>query len=433
MKTNIDIDLAPFQGKKVLCAVSGGADSMCLLHALHSAGISVTAAHFEHGIRGEESKRDMDFVQSWCKDNSIPFVCGRAHVPAYAAEHSMGIEEAARLLRYDFLERQRIELGCDYIATAHNLDDNAETLLMHLIRGSGAKGLSGIPRQRGHIVRPLLDVCRRDIERYLRENAVPHVEDSTNQSEDYTRNLIRRRLMPVIAEINPGFNQAAMRTAALMQQDEQCLGDMAAAFLRENLRDNAIPCSALCAAPAAVSSRALRLALPGLDMEHVEALLSFAAAPGHGALSMPGRQIIRDAGLIYLQAPEHAALPDRPLPLDKWIILPECGLKVRAEITHYRGEVNGLFKNFYIKYEIICSDIYVTGRRAGDSLRPLGRGLSKTLKALFVEKKYPAHKRDCCPVIRDAEGPLLVWGIAVDERAAPGLNEKALKICFEEI
>ncbi len=430
---NIDLDLRPFAGKKVLCAVSGGMDSMCLLHLLHTAGVSLCAAHFEHGIRGGESLRDMDFVRRYCGDNAIPFVCEQGDVPACAARSGMGTEEAARTLRYEFLERQRLAQGCELIATAHNLEDNAETLLMHLIRGSGAKGLSGIPRQRGHIIRPLLDVSRRDIERYMAENNVPHVEDSTNRSEDYTRNLIRSRLMPLICGINPGFPRAAMRSAALMQRDEQCLSEMAEAFLRENLRDNTISCRALASAPAAISSRALRLALPGLDMEHVDSLLDFAKSPGHGALSLPGRQIVRDAGLIYLDAPERPALPDRLLEPDKWLILPECGLRLRAEIVEYRGEVNGLFKTSYLKCEIINSDIRVTGRRAGDSLRPLGRGCTKTLKALFVEKKYPAHLRDCCPVIRDAEGPLLVYGIAMDERARPELNKKALKICFEEI
>jgi len=429
----IELDLSPFEGEKVLCAVSGGMDSMCLLHLLHSAGIAVTAAHFEHGIRGDESERDMAFVQGWCQANSIPFVCGRAHVPSYAAENSMSVEEAARKLRYEFLEQQLESLGCRYIATAHNLEDNAETLLFKLIRGSGTKGLSGIPRQRGHIIRPLLDVSRRDIEAYMLQNALPHVEDSTNQSDDYTRNLIRHRLMPLIAEINPRFPQAAARTARLMERDEKCLQTLAEDFLRDNLENNAISCKALCSAPAAISSRALRLMLPGLKMEHVEDILAFAGACGQGRLSLPGRTLVRDAGLIYFAPPEQAKLPDRPLTPGKWIILPEAGLKVRAEITEYKGEVNGLFKNFYLKYENICSDIYVTGRREGDSLRPLGRGCRKKLKALFVEKKYPAHKRDCCPVVRDAEGPLLVYGIAVDERATPEINRKALKICFEEI
>ncbi len=430
---SINIDLSPFQGEKVLCAVSGGADSMCLLHALHAAGVHVIAAHFEHGIRGDESRRDMDFVQSWCGANSIPFVFARADVPQYAAENTMSVEEAARTLRYEFLEKQRESLGCRYIATAHNLEDKAETLLFNLIRGSGAKGLSGIPRQRGHIIRPLLDTSRRDIEAYLEEKHVPHVEDSTNQSDDYTRNLIRHRLMPVIAGINPRFAEAAARTARLMERDEACLEALAADFLRDNLRDNAIACKALVDAPAAISSRALRRLLPGLGLEHVEDILAFAAAPGQGSLSLPGRQIVRDSGFIHFEAPKHKNMPDRALTLGKWIILPECGLKVRAEITQYRGEVNGLFKNFYLKYENISSDIYVTGRREGDSLRPLGRGCRKKLKALFVEKKYPAHKRDICPVVRDAEGPLLVRGIALDERAAPEINDKALKICFEEI
>ena len=125
----IDLDLTSLRGKKLLAAVSGGADSMCLLHLLHAGGFDVTAAHFEHGIRGEESLRDAAFVEGFCREQGIPFVMGRGDVPAYAAEHGQSLEEAGRELRYAFLARKAEELGCDYIVTAHTRDDLAETLI----------------------------------------------------------------------------------------------------------------------------------------------------------------------------------------------------------------------------------------------------------------------------------------------------------------
>ncbi len=139
------------QGSRVLCAVSGGADSMALLHRLwserESLGIAVCAAHYEHGLRGEESRRDADFVARWCREREIPCLVEHGDVPAYAGEKQLGIEEAARELRYAFLERAAAELNCDLIATAHTADDNAETLLFHLLRGSGAAGLGRAGRR----------------------------------------------------------------------------------------------------------------------------------------------------------------------------------------------------------------------------------------------------------------------------------------------
>ena len=427
---NIDFDL--LRGKKVLCALSGGADSMCLLHCLYSAGIDVAAAHYEHGIRGEESLRDMRFAAEYCAGLGIDFVCEQGDVPGYAKAKAMGIEEAARQLRYEFLERQRDKLGCELIATAHNADDRAETVLMNLIRGSGAKGLSGIPRRRGNIVRPLLDVTRAEIEEYLAEHNVPHVEDSTNALEDYTRNLVRRRLMPLIGQINPGFVAAAGRSAELMARDEDCLMQQARDFIARNNRES-IELSRFNSLHPALASRVLRELIPGLNMEHVEDVLAFAAARGYGLLDLPGRRIVRDAGRLYLSAPSLSVLSEQPIEPCAELRLPEAGLSLNCEICEYMGEVNDLFKTSYLKYEIINSNLRVGPRRGGDKLHPLGRGCGKTLKALFMEADYPRQLRDCCPVLRSDMGVHLVYGLAIDERAVPKAGEKALKITFKKI
>ena len=157
-------ELLPPEGR-VLCAVSGGADSMALLHMLLARpGLTVCAAHFEHGLRGEASLADAAFVETWCRERGVPCLVGHGDTRRHAAAQRLGIEEAARELRYRFLEEAADSLGCAVIATAHNADDNAETLLLHLLRGSGAEGLRGIPPRRGRIIRPLLDMTRREIE-----------------------------------------------------------------------------------------------------------------------------------------------------------------------------------------------------------------------------------------------------------------------------
>ena len=430
---SIDLDLSLVAGKKLLCAVSGGADSMCLLHLLKSAGIEVTAAHFEHGIRGEESLRDLNFVRDFCGKNAIPFVFERADVPSYAVQNGMGIEEAARKLRYEFLERSLESLNYDLIATAHNADDNAETMVFNLVRGSGTMGLRGIPRRRGNIVRPLLSVTRAEIEAYLKEKALPHVEDSTNQSDDYTRNLIRHRLIPVMQEINPRFVQAAGRTGELCSRDEACLSQMAEEFIYSYYKAESLPLDKLRALHPAVSSRVLRQLLPGLKMEHVDMLLDFIGESGLGTLNVPGRTLRREQGRLYLCAASYSPLTERRLEIGKALALPECSLVLHSQLCIYSGEVNDLFKTSYLKYEMIGSNLRITSRREGDKLRPIGRGCTKSLKALFMERKYSQQERDCCPIIRDDSGPLLVYGIAADERTAPAPGDKALKLIFEKI
>ena len=429
---SIKADFAGLEGKKLLCAVSGGADSMCLLHLLCSRGFDVTAAHFEHGIRGEESLRDAAFVENWCRECGIPFRLGHGNVPAYARDKGLSLEEAARELRYDFLFRTAAEIGADCIVTAHNLDDNAETVLFNLIRGSGTAGLCGIPRRRGLIRRPLLDTSRADILAYLAENDVPHVEDSTNDSDDYSRNLIRHRIMPALREINPRFPEAAARTARLAAQDEDCLSALAAPLITEGRRADSLSLDALRTLHPAVASRVVRALLPGLSMERAEAVLTFVQSSEDGVLEIPGGRLRRGQGRLWLTAPETPVLPQRPVIIGRTLDLPEAGLLLMTEETVYRGEIHDLFKTSFVKCEMIHPDLLCGGRQPGDSIRPFGRGCTKKLSALFKEAGIPCAGRDAVPVLRDAEGPLLVRGLAVAERAVPKIGERAVRIRFLE-
>ena len=195
----------PKPGEAVLCAVSGGLDSMCLLRMLagwrRERGGELTAAHFNHGLRGPAADRDEDFVREICKQWNIPLVMGRGDVREYAGREGCSIEEAARILRYAFL---REAAGPRLIYTAHHADDNAETVLLNLIRGTGLKGLTGMDWQRDGLCRPLLAASREELESYAARWNVPHIEDETNADpEAAARNLLRLQVMPLLKELNP--------------------------------------------------------------------------------------------------------------------------------------------------------------------------------------------------------------------------------------
>ena len=298
-------DMFP-KGGRILCAVSGGADSMCLLHWLsanaESMEITVLAAHFEHG--GEESLRDQRFVEAFCEERHIPLLLGRGDVPAYAVENGLGMEEAARELRYSFLEKTAEENGCIRIATAHNAEDNAETVLLNLIRGSGLAGLCGIPPVRGIIVRPLLAVTRAEIERYLLENGVSHVEDSSNASDRYSRNRLRHRVIPILREINPAFGQAVLRSGELLREDEDYLDSLADAFVQEHCREGSVRSKELAALPGPVQSRVIRRLCPErLGTVHTRDIMKLAQGTELAYLDVPGARIRRQKGRLYFNEP----------------------------------------------------------------------------------------------------------------------------------
>ena len=435
-----DLDLSALlpRGSRVLCAVSGGADSMCLLHLLWSnreaLGLKVCAAHYEHGLREKESARDAAFAERWCAERDIPFRCGHGDVLSRAKASGRGVEETAREMRYAFLEETADALCCDRIATAHNADDNAETLLLHLCRGAGAAGLSGIPMQRGRIVRPLLGCTRAEIEEYLEENRVPHVEDSSNLSDDYARNLLRHRVMPVLRELNPRLAPAMARTAELLRQDEQCLDALAGDFLAKNYDGESLPAEALAALDPAIAARVLRRLCGPVEKRQIDAALALCRGTERASLDLPGLRLVREQGRLFFGAPEQPEpIAERRLIPGETLLIPEAGLRVKAEFTVYSGEINDLFKTCCLKCANIRGELLCTGRRPGDRLRIAGRGCTKSLKALFTEAGMTSRKRERTLVIRDGEGVLLARGLALAERSVPVAGDEVLKITVDEI
>ncbi len=431
-----EYDMLP-AGSRVLCAVSGGADSMCLLHWLHSQAealnIQVLAAHFEHGLRGEESLRDARFVEDFCRKEGIPFFPGQGEVSAFARVHKLSVEDAARQLRYAFLEETARAQHCQRIATAHNADDQAETLLLHLCRGSGARGLCGIPPRRGLIVRPLLETSRAEIEAYLQANGIAHVEDSSNNCGDFSRNRIRLQVCPQLRQINPAFVRSAGRTAKLLRQDEDCLEGLARDFIARHFDGESLELQALSSLHRALSSRVIRLLWPeALSMEQLEAVLSLCRGSEYASLDLPGGKIRREQGRLWFREEPLQELESRELRPGDCLELKEAGLRLRLKQTVCTGEIHGLFNTYRLKCESIKGVIRCTGRRDGDRYRPQGRGCSKSLKSLFLEAGMTRRERLLCPVLRDDLGILAVYGFAADERCRPEPGDTVLEIQIEK-
>lgn len=249
------------RGGRVLCAVSGGRDSVALLHLLRAwagqEGFFLEAAHFNHHLR-PTADRDEAFVRELCKTWEIPLVCGDGDVWAAAKEGGRGVEDAARVLRYGFLEDAANRRGCARIVTAHHREDNAETVLLNLLRGTGAQGLGGIPPVRGNIVRPLLETGRAAINAYIALYNLPYQEDETNQDTAYTRNRIRLEALPLLESISPGCTARIAAAAGIMREENGIL-DRAAQSMLLPERQEGIPIAALRDVEPAIGRRAVRL------------------------------------------------------------------------------------------------------------------------------------------------------------------------------
>lgn len=423
-------------GERVVCAVSGGADSMAMLWCLRTLqeelSVSVAAAHFNHRLRGRESERDEAFVRAFCEKHGIALTVESADVAGYAAQSGLSTEAAARELRYAFLER----LPFDKIAVAHTADDNAETVLHHLVRGSGLRGLCGIPPMRGRIVRPLLTVSRETVLDYLRAEGLTWVEDSTNALDDCTRNRLRHNVLPLLKRENPNLLDRITTQSALLREDDRYLDEQAQALLDTAQRDGGWHCPTLCAASDALRRRALRLLVrQGLPQDvsasHIAALQALLENPSPSAqISLPGGWIAaRRYDLLLLHRGEPVTFSPTALNLPGETRLVGSGWKIFCEFSEKNQSTP---YHFAVKYDMIPRSILIARpRRSGDSLCLPG-GHIVTLKKLLIDRKIPRSLRDALPVI-EADGVILgVAGLGADFRYRPAAGDAALMIHIEK-
>lgn len=388
---------------RVIAAVSGGADSVAMLFALYllrdELGITLEAAHFNHHLRGAESDRDEAFVTDFCGRYDIPLHLGSGRI----VPGKKGLEAAARDARYAFLRRLPGK-----VATAHTADDNAETVLMRLIRGTGLKGLGAIAPVSGNVIRPMLTVTRDDVEAFLEEYALPHVEDSSNGTDDFLRNRIRHGILSLMRAENPRIGENLSAMALLLRQDEACLQVM---IPEEQMPD----VSRLKAMEPALRRRALERFLKAQGVREPEQIhilqaeqLLYHWSPS-AAMQFPGGVTI---GRQY----------DRLVRLEFAPELPESRLSVPGETC-----IGG--KRFVSEYAtdleerpdsvLVCpvGALIVRSRRSGDTMRLPGG--TRSLKKMYIDRKIPVSQRAAVPVLADDRGVLAVFGIGMDIRFHP--------------
>lgn len=419
-------------GAHILCAVSGGMDSVCLLSLLRERpDIRLSAAHYNHRLRGGESDDDEKFVRALCGEWGIPAYFGSGDVAAAARDEGLSLETAAREMRYAFLYATAERIGADFIATAHNADDNAETLLMRLARGTALRGLCGIPEKRGILIRPLLGVKRSEIETYLNEKALPHREDSSNAEDEAARNRIRHYALPALRSVNPAFEDAVGRCIGDLQQDEDCLERLAEQAYEELSDGEALSVSGLLALHPALQSRVLRIFAGGnLQQSHRNDILRLCEKEGNGKLNLPGMTLCKSYNrLLPVTEGENPAE-------DREILPGSCfswgNYHVTVQLSPFEGEIQNSFTIFSFSRRKICGTLMLTCRREGDSILFDHREGKRKLRRLFIDAKIPSAERSGIPVLRDDEGVLAVYGFGRSRRAIPEKGEEALRVMIEK-
>ncbi len=433
----LEYDMLP-RNATVLIALSGGRDSMALCHALlalrKELGFSLSAAHLNHGLRGAESARDAAFVADYCQTVGLPLLQSSVDVAALATAQKRGIEETAREARYAFLEESAAAYSATRIATAHHADDNLETLLLHLLRGAGLRGLAGIPPIRGCIVRPMLHCTRADIDAYLAEEGIPYVEDSSNADEAMRRNQLRHSIVPQLRAHNPKITESVCQLQETLRADEACLTASAMRYYREarHAEDGmVIPVSVLAGLPRALAVRVLRRMLEEIEAampghKHFEAMLALLHSPDPtGALHLPGgilvQRIYGDLLLCWDHLHEPAPVPPPLVPKaegsvdwgDYVVSLSRRPVPPEAAWTPYSA---------YLRVE--AGDLLLRGRATGDLLA-LPRRRTKRIKKWMIEEKIPRRDRDSLPILATGNTVVFAAGLGPASGAVANPGEMA--------
>lgn len=424
----------------IVVGFSGGADSVCLLHLLNRVSkdlsLNVVAAHINHGIRGQEAVSDAEFCKNFCRKLHIPFEYIEVDCIAAAKSKGMSVEECGREIRYDFFNSLCFDSSYK-IATAHNANDNAETVLFNISRGSGIKGACGIPPGRDNIIRPLLYCSRLEIEGYCRENNLEFVTDSTNLCDDYTRNKIRHNVLPVLAEVN----SAAVKNIALFSNKAASVCDFVEqsaqdALKKAHMQDGYYNCEYLLSLHNAVLTECIIImfssfAERSLDTNKVTKVIDLMVNKGR----------IQIYGNIYAEAIKNKFRffvyedTDRNTELFIDDFDGKCFSfnGYNLELSKYGKNLKKVNKNILdnsVDCDKIVGRLKIRTRAEGDKFSLYHRKVTKSLKKLFNELSVPVEERDRIPVLCDDVGIVWVYSLGTDSRCR--INEESCNIIFIE-
>ncbi len=443
---------------RILAGISGGADSVCLFYVLlklqKALSFELSAVHVEHGIRGENSKRDEAFVRELCKAENIPLIVYNMNVPDYALEHSLSLEEAARKLRYDAFFRALDETGSDKIAVAHHMNDQAETFLFNLVRGSSLSGLSAMAPEKGRVIRPLLSQSRHDIEAYIAENGLRYVTDESNSDEAYSRNRMRLKVIPELEKIGSAAVPHIFRTCGAISEAEAYIQGEAdkvyAAIVTKEASDGQadiiyrldISNELFRQSAHIIRSGVIKRILSELSGRwkdigtiNIEDILKLVENKSGKSVSLPyGIRAYKTERALLIgpyEAIEKASKPAKePLPKEDIPIAPGItaarafNISIECELCDYEPSMGFPEKTYtkWIDYDKIKSGLCLRTRKTGDRIAIDGDLHIQALKKYLINEKIPANERDSLPLI--ADGNDIVWVIGKRLSAGYKLGSK---------
>ncbi|MBF0516676.1 MAG: tRNA lysidine(34) synthetase TilS [Nitrospirae bacterium] len=426
-------------GDTVIVGLSGGADSVTLLYCLRelAMGLTLYAVYIDHGLRPVETPREIEFCANLCYTIGVSFCAEQISLPPKITSNS---QDTLRELRYEILERIAYERKAARIAMGHNKDDQAETVLLHFIRGSALSGLGGIPPVRGKIIRPLIDTTRADIEKYIdsidatNSGGLKFVTDSSNLTQKYTRNKVRHSLLPVLKQYNPNIVDTLTRNADIIRDENTYMERLSikktmTLISRRTDRTVELFLLPLQTLEKTIQRRVLKTALgsvdslKGIGAIHIDDIIELVKhAPTGASIDLPrGIRAIKGYSLVTITTEEQTCAPINTYTLETpgELIIKEAGVVVRASLAEAgQGAPNRL--SVIVDADRLENPLTVRGRSDGDYFYPMGFGKRKKVQDFFVDEKVPKNARDGVPLV--FSGDELVWiaGIRGDERFTPG-------------
>jgi tRNA(Ile)-lysidine synthase len=445
-------------GDRVVVGVSGGPDSVALLHILKELTpqlkISLSIAHLNHGFRLNDSDRDAEYVQKLALELGLPVIVESRDVPAFIKEEGLSPENGARRARYDFFNKVVTRLKANKIALGHNADDQAETVLMRLLRGSGREGLSGIPPARElkpgsrvKIIRPLIEATREAIERYLKQNRIKTRLDASNIESVYLRNRIRLKLLPLLAKYNPNIKSVLIRTAQVLGEEDRYLERIVDKHLKRIVKKESgrvtLGIIKLSSLSLPIQRRILRESLRvvkgdrfDIQLSHIDDIIGLLKARGKASLDLPGNILVtKEYRRLSLGFKKEKKVPPfkHSLKVPGITKIPEIGLSFHAKVLSKKPRTlkEGSKKRAYFDYQRIKAPLFLRNREEGDRFQPLGMRGSKKLKDFFMDEKIPLKERERTSLLLSGKEIIWVVGHRISDKAK--VTNKTKKVLMVEV